>query len=296
MRLVSIIVLLFVMNGLYAWTPMPKNEFSIFAGCGIPLDLSNSSSVKGFSGSVGVGYTKFLNRLIGVHIGVGLGLNHIQTNVDSLSTITHGLFDEHNYRYDLYTTLYNYEETKKTSFLSIPIMLQFQQNLGEERYFYAMGGITILFQHQTDFKAKVSELYNLAYYPLFDNWAGTQNFVNLGTFGGNNTNGNFNLELFTKLAFETGLKWRISDNAFLYAGAFLDYNLNDPARKQRRPYGEFISPDHLSDLTLLTFADKLNLMTVGVKFRLAFSLPFKPRIKPQPIPKIPKIPCSSFQL
>ena len=274
----TIITILFAMICLQMSAQKPATEFLISGGGGVPIVMSKGASVTGFGANAGLGFMAFFSQQIGFHLGAEFGMNKINLKVDSLKTLTSGLIDANNYVFDLHTKLSDYNEIKQTTFLSIPIMLLFQSN-PTTHSFYAMGGVKILFQHQTNYESSVAMLSNAAYYSEFDNWAATQKFANLGTFKGNTTTGNFNLNLFTKLAFETGMKWKIGNNAFLYTGAFLDYNLNDPARHQRQPLENYILPEQLSNFKLLTFSDRINLMTAGIKLRLAFSRSSTP--KPQ---------------
>jgi hypothetical protein len=67
-----------------------------------------------------------------------------------------------------------------------------------------------------------------------------------------------------------GMKWRIADNMYLYTGAYIDYGLNDPAKNNRIPTSDYIFPDY-QELELLKFAEQTNLMTIGIKLRLAFT-------------------------
>jgi hypothetical protein len=157
-------------------------------------------------------------------------------------------------------------------------MLQFQtkQNTainmkkGQKANFYAMAGVKTLLLFKNKFEAKVESLYNAAYYPEFDNWADTQIFAGLSTFDGNNVDGNFRLNILAMIAFETGVKWRIGKAVYLYTGACFDLGMNDPSKKIRKPFEHYIYEEHLSSLTLLKLADKMSLMNVGVKLRLAF--------------------------
>jgi hypothetical protein len=269
----NILIILLTIISLQNYAQKPSNEFIIFGGVGMPVFMSSGTSVSGFTGDAGIGYTTFFSQQIGFHLGMGFGFINLDARIDNKETVTFGMIDENSLLFDKYTTLSDYKETKKATFLSIPAMLQFQQTPTRIRphVFYAMGGAKFVFQQQTDYNASVATLSNAAYYPEFDNWAATQEFANLGIFDGNNNDGKFNPELFVNLAFEAGMKWRISNNTILYTGAFLDYALNDPARNYRQPYGEFITPDHLTNLTLLTHANKINLTTVGIKLRLSFS-------------------------
>jgi hypothetical protein len=257
----------------------PPNEFSVYCGGGVPVLLSNGASASGFSGDAGVDFIAFVGQQVAVHVGVGLGLSNVAIKAENLKTLTPDLMnDSSGYHYDLHTTLSDYSEAQKTTFLSVPLMLHFQSKSGAQSYyarsahaFYAMGGVKLHFLYQTEYKVSVAAMNNIAYYPELDNSAGTQAFENYGPFEGNNAAGHFKLGLFTELALEAGMKWGISESIFLYTGAYLSYGLSDPAKNQRKPLGDYTAEKHLTDLALLKFVDKINLMTAGVKLRLAFA-------------------------
>jgi hypothetical protein len=269
-------ILLFAMITLQLSAQKTSNEFQIYGGAGIPVLSPKGSTIRGFSGDAGLGFTTFIDRQIGLHFGVGFGLNNVEINVDDLITVTPGLIDANALLFDLHTTLSGYKEVQKSTFFTVPIMLQFQPNT---HGFYAMGGVKLLFQYRTAYESRVEAFHNAANYLQFDNSANTQTFAGLGPFPGNNTTGNFDLGLFTMLTLEMGMKWQISENTFLYTGAFFDYGLSDPVQSQRRPLGDYYWPEHLQHLTLMSFADRINPATVGIKLRLAFTRSSTPRMR-----------------
>jgi hypothetical protein len=274
------ITTLLAIGCLQIFAQKPTNEFTIYGGVGLPIMVSNETVSIGFAGDIGLGFTTFANRHIAFHFGAGLGFNTIKIDVDDLKTQTFGLRDENGLLFDKHTTLSDYREIQKTTLLNIPLMLQFQP---KTQGFYAMCGAKIIFWQKTNYETKIGTLHNLAYYPELGNWSGTQEFANFGPFNGTNTTGNFNLGLYTILAFETGMKWKINEQTFLYAGLYLDYYLDDPAKNQRKSYSEYITPNHLNHLTLLSFADNINAMTIGLKLRLSFAG------KPETVRK--RVPC-----
>ena len=263
----NIFTIVFAIASLQLSAQKPSNEFQIYGGAGIPLSFPKGTSAKGFGVDLGIGFTAFVSQQIGIHFGVDYGLNNVEINVDNLKTVTLGLRDDNGYLFDKHTTLSNYNESQKTTFFSVPIMLQFQPNT---QGFYAMSGAKLLFQYKTTYESNVAILNNVGYYPEFDNWATTQLFAGFGTFDGNNTDGNFDIGLSTILALEIGMKWQIGRNMFLYTGAFVDYSLSDPLKEHRKPVSDFTTPESLQNLTLLQYADNVNSVFVGLKLRLAF--------------------------
>ena len=282
----------------------PPREFSIYGGGGYsfflyqrlngtsnadfyappetmktPLLMAQGIHSGGFSGDLGVGYTGFVSSYVGFHVGLGFNISHVGTNVDSLKLFTPDLIDSNNRRFNLYSVLSGYNEMHRMACLSIPLMLQFQimknQNqMWDKRSnlnygFYSMIGVKLNVLLSNSYDSEIAALYNQAYYPDLDNWAATQRFAGLGRFKGNSGNGNIGY-VHAMFAFEAGMKWRIASNMFLYAGAYLDYGLNDPTKNNRTSASNYIFPNDVQEFKLLTFAGRANLMTVGVKVRLAF--------------------------
>jgi hypothetical protein len=226
-----------------------------------------------------VGYTGFVSPYVGFHVGLGINVSHVGVNVDSLKSFTPDLIDSNDRRFNLYSILSDYNETHRMACLSIPLMIQFQimknQNqMWDKRSnlnygFYSMIGVKLNVLISNTYDSEVEALYNKAYYLDLENWAATQRFAGLGRFKGNKGKRKMGY-VHAMFAFEAGVKWRIASNMFLYTGAYLDCGLNDPAKDNRTSASDYIFPDDLQEFKLLTFANRTNLMTVGVKVRLAF--------------------------
>ena len=257
----------------------------------IEHSMVNGTSSSGASGDLGIGFTGFVSPQIGIHIGLGLGISNIGVKVDSMKNYATEQFDvvNGNRPYDLYTSLYDYRETHRMFSLSIPFMLQFQSQQSQSwsrksdlaQGFYAMTGFKFNVLFNSTFESKIATLDNTAHYLDLDNIAGTQTFAGLGHFKGKNGQGDFGY-IHTLFTFEAGMKWRIADNMFLYTGAYFDYGLNDPSKSSRTPIAENNYIDLVNaNLSMLEFSSKTNLMTFGVKLRLAFIKNFSQLSCPQ---------------
>ena len=283
------IILLFVLANMYvsAQTRSQKdpNEISIHIGGGLSSihdQVSGAKFINGYSFDFGIGYTYFFHQNLGLYVGVAPGIYHTRKNAH-MDVFTPDLTDRNGYRFDLYTQ-FNYHEAFKNMFLNIPVMLQFQtKQKGQLRYqntsksFYAMAGIKAAIPLKDRYQSEIKTVTNAAYYPEFNNWAATQRFAGLGTFDDRSSdNGNLNLKTpCIRLAFEVGVKWRFKmqnkNNYLLYTGMYCDFGLNTTTNNIRTPMRNYIAVDHITDFTLLTFSDRINMMTAGVVVRLAFS-------------------------
>jgi len=260
----------------------PQNEFSIYVGGGYEAFIiqkpTSKSSSKGYGIDAGVGFTVFFDRNWGLHTGVGFGLFNVNNEVDKFYFITPEQEDCERYLYNLHTTLNNYSENHKTLFITLPIMVLYQTKMAPLSYksksakagFYAMVGAKTLFHIKNNYTTKVASIFNAAYYPEFDNWINELPILWLGKFSGSGTNGKMKFNVLPMFAFETGFKWQIGKNLYLYTGVYFDCGLYDYTKKSRTSYTDYTAPEHLSELKLIDFAKRMNLMAVGVKLRLAF--------------------------
>ena len=272
-----------------------SHEFSIYGGSGwspLRYQLSLGDRSGGMGGDFGVGYTWFLvkekvtdteyvfHERWGMHTGIGLGLYNAKAKLNNVETIRKDLRDDEGDRFDLYTTIAGYSETQKTMFLNIPVMALFQIN-----QFYVMGGVKAGIPLRGKYSSKDATLTNVGDYIDYDNKLETQTFAGYGSFRGKNSEGDLKLGVFVMLALEAGMNWRISDKLLLYAGAYFDYGLNNAFKGKRMSFVNYNSgnPENFTtnsvlssytdDGKLSTFTDKVNMMSVGIKLRLAFSYP-----------------------
>ena len=294
----KLFLMLFALSSFNVWAQKAAHEFSVYADGGISTycfqpstrevnfdGLSNTNkpgfkvnSSIGFCSDMGIGFTGFFSHQVGIHTSAGFGLMNVKSKAN-LYYITKGLTDRNGEETELHTRLINYTEIHKTMYVTIPVMLQFQTRMkqywnfskSQKVGFYAMGGVKLSFLFNNKFEAGVDSLFNAGYYPKFNNWAATQKFELLGDFGGSSSEGKLDFGVLVSVAVEMGVKWRIDKNIFVYTGAFFDCGLNDPIKDKRLPYGSFIDPNQLSDLSLLKFSDRINLMMAGIKLRFAFT-------------------------
>ena len=272
-------LVLFAAINMYATAQVQKprepNELSIYGGIGLLSLTPTSGFFNGYALDLGVGYTHFFNKKWGIHIGIGPGFYNVN-NYEDIKVFTPNLTDRNGYRVELHTTT-DINENYNTLFLKIPVMLQYQNlqppNWREEprarRGFYAMGGIKAIMPFISNYEAKNTSLTNLAYYPELDNWAGTQLFAGYGTFDGRNINEDFEINTIMMLALEGGIKWRLKRGRLLYTGIYLDYGLNVNVSDNRTTFRNYVAVEQLTNFPLFEFTDKINIMSVGVKLRLA---------------------------
>ena len=76
------------------------------------------------------------------------------------------------------------------------------------------------------------------------------------------------------LALEAGIKWRTNYNRSLYTGIYFDYGLNIAVNENRTPFHNYVAIEQLTPFPILEFPEKVHIISVGIKLRLAlFRLP-----------------------
>ena len=256
------------------------NETSVHIGGGLSSIHHQPGFFNGYAVDFGIGYTYYIHPNWGIFFGLGQGIYNTRKKFN-LDVLTPSLIDKNGYLFDLYTNL-DYREAFQMMFLNIPVMIQYQtkqknqsQSKKQNRYegFYAMGGVKAAISIKDKYESKITTITNTAYYPDMNNWAATQKFAGLGTFNDeSNSDGNLNLvSPSIRFALEAGVKWRLNNDFLLYIGAYCDLGLNHTFKNSRPSFRNYIAIDHLTDFTLLTFPEKIDMITAGIIVRLAFS-------------------------
>jgi len=291
-----IILLLFCFLPSFVVAQKAPHEFSLNAGAGISSyafsPAPKKASSVGYNTDFGFGFTGFMSRQLGIHVGANFGLFNVKSKVNKLHTVTPNLIvvdhKGNELPYDLHTTLNKYNDIHKSLYIGIPLMLHFQTiqkqywswKNTQKAGFYAMGGIKVLFLFNNKYEARIPTMYNEAKFYTFENELGTQEFAGFGTFNGNAVSGSFDFGVLATLSLEAGVKWRIENNMFIYTGVFFDCGLNDPIKDSRKSYGNFKdgldAKNLLEEVSILKYADRANMMTVGIKIHFAFSRKTRP--------------------
>ena len=286
-RFIIIIVLFSAASSRYVCAQeAPVHEFSAYTGLGLSslrYQLSQGNRSGGFGGDFGVGYTwyrtnvritgtgKIFNERWGIFTGLGLGLYNAKANLDHEKKVVKDLKDSEGDIFDLTTTLSKYKETQKATYLNIPVMAQFQL----ERY-YVLGGFKFGIPLGGKYVSKDATLSNVAYYPDYENDLKSPRTQGLGSFNHKDSDGKLKFGVSLMLALEGGVHWRINRNFSLYSGVYFDVGLNNSAKNKQKQFVEFdyraadIASRFTTNSVMSSFTDKVNIMAVGVKARLAY--------------------------
>ena len=251
----------------------PSHEFSIYGGGGsssLHYQIPSGNVSGGYGGYFGLGYTCIFIDSWGIHTGAALGLYGAKVSLDGVEIITTSLVDSDDDLFNLHTTLTAYNETQKAMYLTIPVMVQYQRK--KSKGFYVMGGVKTGVPLSGKYSLSGKTLTNKGYYPKFGNWATEQEFAGYGVFDEKSFDGRLKFDVSLILALEAGMKFSIGRELSLYAGAYFDFGLNNVAKNSHLPFIAY-SSDNASGFNassvLESLGEKVNMMAVGVKLRLA---------------------------
>jgi len=271
----QIIILLTALSSFSA-VAQSIHEFSIYAGGGLSTlnySLQEGNRSNGLGGDFGVGYAYFFSEHWGVNTGLGLALYNAKATFNNGTTIiTPTLQDNEGDIFDMHTTLNGYEEKQNTTFLNIPVMLQYQT--GNTNKFYAQGGVKVSIPLSGSYETNSNSITNKGYYPEYDNWATTQKFMGFGIFLDKKSENDLDLKVLFMLSAEAGMKWAIGEKLSLYTGLYFDYGLNDIVAHDK-PFVNYsvADPENFStNSSLESLTDKVSNMAIGVKVKLAVGM------------------------
>jgi len=287
-----IIILFAAMSSLYV-SAQAIHEYSIYGSGGLST-LSyqltqGNKSIRG-GGDFGLGYTFFIanekvtetgkifHQYWGIHTGLGLGVYSAKAKINNMEAIAEDLDDgEDTFNlFNMYTTVSGYNETQKAMYLNIPVMACFQIE-----QIYIIGGLKFGIPVSGNYQSNNTTLINKAYYKDLDNWLEIQEFRGYGMFR-NSSEGKLKQDLTVILSFETGWNWYINSHISVYTGLYFDYGLNNVSKNKKTTFINYKKDDpknfttnsilssYRDDKKLDVFSEKVKVMAVGLKVRLAY--------------------------
>jgi hypothetical protein len=257
-----------------------SHEFSIHAGGGLSslsYKFAAGKTEGGIGGGGGVGYTYYINDNFGIATGLGVALYGAKTTSDAFSDQYDIQDNNDNLRFT-YSIAGGYEENQRATLLTIPVMLQYRAPFGyySSMSFYAAGGVKLGLPMSA--KATIMSNNTTSGYYSYENLT----YENLPQHGfvnemeGDMIKSDIDLGLATILALEAGLHFSLGETTGLYTGLFLDYGVNNIQKSKDKHVIEY-QPANSSQFKYNSIlnsgmVDKINLMSVGIKVKIAFGI------------------------
>lgn len=266
-----------------------KHEFSVGVQAGmhaLKYDLSIGESKNKPSGGIGVGYSYFFKKNMGLATGLDLAFYNTEVKLNDFSgkeaTFDIDLQKDFEFRY----TLKNYVEKQNAFYINIPVMFHYQFVDQGDVKFYTAAGVKIGIPMSGKYKSSGANLKTEGYYPHNKSTAYGPRFRGFGDFVTKPNNNELKYKTAFSLALEVGAKWTLPSAMALYTGIYFDYGLNDIKKSSSSDlslvqYNQLNPEDHIfagvanssftpSGGALGSMVDKINTMACGVKVRLAF--------------------------
>lgn len=256
-----------------------KNEILVFGATGLST-LKYESKVgnykSGFKSAFGLRDNYYLNNHWSLATGVELSFSVAKTNIDTYSDAYNS--NDGEYDFEFRTTVSDYEEKQKATFLDIPIIAQFQLPVSPKSQLYVAGGVKLGFPLSQRYEVSSARMQNSGFYP---DWSGEedlvldeQKFMGFGTFDRKAIKGELDFKMAYLFSLETGIKWKSGNKGSIYTGLYLDYGLNDINSGNNKKLVEYNTADPENfinnSITQTQLIDKLTPMALGLKLSFAF--------------------------
>lgn len=260
-----------------------SDEFTVSLGLGssaLKYQMDEEHSKSGFGGALGVGYTHYFNKVIGISLGVeaeifnsSIKMEHgtIERQIQTPPGLTGQFLLQANYT--------GLEEKQKAILLQIPIMFQLQTAINENVSLFFGSGVKVGFPMSSKWNQTIAGLTTTGYSEYMN-----QQYTNMpnhgfSTYSGLKSSDKLDMKSAVSLALEGGLKFRIGEGRHIYAGVFLDYGLNNiynaPAKSADiLEYNTNLPTDYKFNSILTTShystSDGIKPFAFGVKIKLGF--------------------------
>jgi cell division septation protein DedD len=207
------------------------HEFSLHVGGGLSTlryEPTLGEQSNNFNKQFGAGYAFFVSPRFGFATGLELAFYSADFELKKLRMAYKAEDLEEGVDFEFRSNLSNYTEEQNAVMLQIPVMLQFQTEMG----FYLMAGVKFALPLSGGSSGK-GDLMNSGYYEDPEKWEYTeQGFRGFGSFKNKKTENHENFESSIFASMEMGMKWRFEDGLSLYAGAYFDYGLGNILKKK----------------------------------------------------------------
>ena len=268
-------------------------EFTVSLGAGssgLKYQINGEQSKSRFGGEVGVDYSHYFSKMVGISLGLEAGMFAGSINMQSISykqpieTLpeVYGTFL-------LQADYTGFKEKQNVLLLQIPVMLRFQFPVSEKAFLFLGTGIKAGFPVSSKWNQNTATLTTVGYSEYtYQQYADMPNH-GFSTFSDVSASGKLELKTPVLFALEGGLKMSIGEGKYLYTGVFLDYGLNDILKKPEKAYlleYNSASPADYNYNSILTtnqysVPGGIKPFAVGIKFKMGFGIGMGK--KPEPI-------------
>jgi hypothetical protein len=258
------------------------NEFTVSLGVGssaLKYQLNEGPSKSGFGWELGVAYSYYFNRTVGISFGLEAGMFSSSVEIKNISCEQEiqtppGLSG----RFLLQANYDGLKEKQSALLLQIPVMLQFQFPVSEKGFFFLGTGLKAGLPISSKWNQDIARLTTTGYSEYTHQHYANMPNHGFSTYPNLNASGRLELKSPVSFALEGGLKFAVGESQYMYAGIFLDYGLNDiynatthtalleynNASPVDYSYKSILTTDHYS------VPDGIKPFAVGIKIKMGF--------------------------
>lgn len=270
-----------------------NQELSVTGGLGLSslkFDVRNGEHSNKFGGHLGVGYSYFFNDNFGLNTGLEVTLYSSKAKLNSFTDSYKAQDFEGDFMFN--TSVSDYKEKQSSAYLNIPVMGQYQLPVMEDSYFYVAAGGKIGIPINGSYKTSGAKYETSGTFEQLGGITITdrpgQGFYE---FSGRKVDEDLDFKVAFMLSLETGMKWALSESMYLYTGVYFDYGLNDIRKGDKNQrflvyeapqngkkaenfdMNSILHSQYTENNVTKSMTDKVVPMAIGLKLRLAFSLP-----------------------
>ncbi|MDR2847584.1 MAG: hypothetical protein LBV39_00615 [Bacteroidales bacterium] len=234
-------------------------EYMIYAGGGYSSLLyqpvvGNKTFLNG-GGLVGVGFNYLVNTRIGIGFGVEASFYSAATKANNSTPADVALNG-------LTYTVSDFKEKQQVMLLNVPVMLQYRHSVNLHKFYVAAGVKIGVYSLLSNYSHKGAGLQ------VFQPESETAQQLTVSGLSGD-----FQIRTPAIIpSLEVGMRWRFNKNHRLYTGIYIDYGVQD-IRKEKNdaPFVTYnrTEPEISTINNVITTADKVNPLAVGIVFRFA---------------------------
>lgn len=180
---------------------------------------------KGNAGyTLNAAYSYFFSPHWGLQTGIGLQSFNSLSTLNTTTSVAEVDIEGDTYQYRTYYN--NWQEQQQALFMEIPLELQYRFSMGKKTSILASAGVKVALPVSKSYKSTGGQIQTTGYYSQWN-----VELTDLPDQGFTTVSGNYAGSLSLKPAFmgivDLGGMFKISEKIDLYAGAYLNYGLNN---------------------------------------------------------------------
>lgn len=254
---------------------------------GTQYQLQNGQVSQLPGGSLGLSYSFRLGQNWNLITGISGGIYRTQAKLGDSAVFTSSQVDDEGSAFQYQVKAIDYQETQQFIAASLPLLLQYHTTGQGTRWYINVGG-RALFPLNASIRQSAQELSLSGYYPDYNIQVSDVPQHGFGSVHNWSSSQTVTLKPAAVLSAATGVSFRLSPDARLYTGVYLDYGLTAlKSGGDSLPFVAYnsggVSQVHANSVLRMPGAGQMTLLSFGLQFRISFGASnTKPAARPSP--------------